>query len=62
MISCVVLELGRWLVLEPVMTIEVVAPTEFQGTVLAGLTKRHTVIVGQDATEGYCIVVGEVRW
>lgn len=54
------LEYGQWLVLEPVMSVEVVAPVEFQGTVLAGLTKRHAVITGQDATEGYFSVVCEV--
>ena len=55
-----VLEYGQWLVLEPVMTIEVVAPVEFQGTVLGGLTKRHAVVTGQDTTEGYFSVLCEV--
>jgi len=54
------LEYGQWLVIEPIMTVEVVAPTEFQGTILGSLTKRHAVIVGQDATEGYFTVVCEV--
>jgi len=42
------------------MVVEVVAPVEFQGTVLAGLTKRQAVVTGQDATEGYFSVVCEV--
>lgn len=43
------------------MTVEVTAPTEFQGSVLSGLTKRHAVITGQDATEGYFSVFCEVN-
>jgi len=57
---CVALDYGQWLVIEPIMTVEVVAPVEFQGTVLGSLTKRHGVITGQDATEGYFSVVCEV--
>lgn len=55
-----VLDYGQWLVLEPVMTVEVVAPAEFQGSVLGGLCKRHAVVTGQDATEGYFSVFCEV--
>jgi len=42
------------------MTVEVMAPVEFQGTVLGSLTKRQAVVIGQDATEGYFSVVCEV--
>jgi len=42
------------------MTVEVAAPVEFQGTVLGGLTKRHAVVTGQDATEGYFSILCEV--
>lgn len=56
----VALEYGQWLVLEPVMKVEVVAPVEFQGSVLGSLTKRHGVVIGQDSTEGYCSVLCEV--
>ena len=55
-----VLDYGQWLVIEPIMTVEVVAPVEFQGTVLGGLTKRQALITGQDATEGYFSVFCEV--
>jgi len=57
---CAVLDYGQWMVLEPVMTVEAVGPIEFQGSVLAGLTKRQAVIISQDATEGYFSVVCEV--
>ncbi len=42
------------------MAVEVVAPMEFQGTVIGGINKKRGVITGSDSSEGYFTIFCEV--
>ncbi|KAJ2726244.1 Elongation factor G, mitochondrial [Coemansia sp. Benny D115] len=47
-------------ILEPLMTVEVSAPLEFQGNVLGSLNKRKGLIIDTETQEDYCVIVCEV--
>lgn len=55
-----VFEKGFWQILEPVMSVEVTCPEEFQGGVIGQLNKRHGIITGTDGIEGWSTIHAEV--
>ena len=52
--------MGIWQLLEPIMSVEVVFPEEFQGQIMGQLIKRHGIIVNTDGYEGWTTIFAEV--
>ncbi|KAK9510838.1 hypothetical protein O3M35_005537 [Rhynocoris fuscipes] len=55
-----VFESGAWQILEPIMTVEVTVPEEFQGTVIGQLNKRQGIVTALDSNENWATVTAEV--
>ena len=54
------MDIGHWSLIEPLMSVEVVIPVEYQSAVLAGLNKRKALILGQDSSQTYSTLECEV--
>ncbi|KAL3318100.1 elongation factor EF-G [Cichlidogyrus casuarinus] len=51
---------GTWILLEPVMFVEAVAPQEFQNAIISALTKRNGIIINSKTEENNSVVEAEV--
>lgn len=52
-------ERADWMLLEPIMKVEVTTPSDFQGSVVTSLTQRNAMITSTGSTEGYATVTCE---
>ncbi|CAJ0587976.1 unnamed protein product, partial [Mesorhabditis spiculigera] len=52
-------EKAAWLLLEPIMKVEVTTPSDFQGSVVNTLTQRNALITSTDTIDGYTTVICE---
>jgi len=55
-----VYEMGNWHILEPIMSVEVNAPEEYQGTIMGQITKRHGIITGTEGNDGWITLYAEI--
>lgn len=51
---------GQWQIIEPIMLVEVTAPSEFQNAVLGSINKRHGVILYSETNSGWLTIQCEV--
>eukprot|EP00042_Codosiga_hollandica_P035853 m.268922 g.268922 ORF g.268922 m.268922 type:complete len:736 (-) comp54731_c0_seq1:794-3001(-) len=51
---------GKAMVLQPIMTVEIAVPDEYQGAVVGDVNKRRGVVLDSESKEGYSIIVAEV--
>lgn len=53
-------EEGSWQILEPIMSVEITLPIEFQGTVLTLITKRHGILSGNEGKDDWVTIYAEI--
>ncbi len=56
----IVFEYGIWQMIEPIMTVEVIGPSEYLGTVIAQLSKRNGFMKSSTEFEGWFTIISEV--
>jgi elongation factor G len=54
-------EYGQWQLIEPVMLVEINAPSEFQSAVHALVTKRFGIVSGIEPREDWFTMIAEVN-
>lgn len=55
-----VFDYGQWHILEPVMLVETIVPSEFQGVAVKQLGQRSGVILSMDTIDEWTVVRCEV--
>ncbi|XP_026282647.1 elongation factor G, mitochondrial [Frankliniella occidentalis] len=53
-------ELGSWKLLEPIMSVEVSLPIEFQGAIMGIVSRRKGIVAGSEGKEGWITLQAEV--
>ncbi|XP_059483292.1 elongation factor G, mitochondrial [Neocloeon triangulifer] len=51
---------GVWQILEPIMSVEITGPEEFQSNVMGQLNKRHAILTGTDKHEDWFSIFAEI--
>ncbi|CAD1472045.1 unnamed protein product, partial [Heterotrigona itama] len=51
---------GLWQILEPIMLVSITVPIEFQGTVMAQVSRRNGILLNMDNNEGWTVLEAEI--
>lgn len=53
-------EKAKWMLLEPIMKIDVTVPEEFQGVVVNSLSQRNAFVSNTESNENFTTITAEV--